>query len=171
MIEQLETQTHRLLLRPLQQSDFAFIFELVNTKQWLANIGDRNVRSVADAQLYIQRILANPNIRYCIIELNDQNIPIGIITLIKRDYLTHWDLGFALLPAYAGQGFALEASNAVLNYLSRNTTVTKMSAITLPDNSSSVNLLTKLGFSFEKDLLRDGEQLHLYTLSMPRAVG
>lgn len=171
MIEQLEMQTDRLLLRPLKQSDFAFIFDLVNTKQWLANIGDRNVRSVADAQLYIQRILANPNIRYCIFETNDQNIPIGIITLIKRDYLTHWDLGFALLPAYTGQGFALEASNAVLKYLSKDTNVTKLFAITLPENSSSVNLLTKLGFSFEKELARDGEQLHLYALSMSPTLG
>lgn len=171
MIEQLETQTHRLLLRPLQQSDFAFIFELVNTKQWLANIGDRNVRSVADAQSYIQTILANPNIRYCIIQIKEQNAPIGIITLIKRDYLTHWDLGFALLPTYAAQGFAFEASNAVLNYISKKTNVTKLFAITLPDNLPSVNLLTKLGFSFEKELLRDGEQLHLYALSMRRTLG
>jgi [ribosomal protein S5]-alanine N-acetyltransferase len=171
MIEQLEMQTDRLLLRPLKQSDFAFIFDLVNTKQWLANIGDRNVRSVTDAQLFIQRILANPNIRYCIFETNDQNIPIGIITLIKRDYLTHWDLGFALLPAYTGQGFALEASNAVLKYLSKDTNVTKLFAITLPENSSSVNLLTKLGFFFEKELARDGEQLHLYALSMPPTLG
>jgi len=46
-------ETERLTLRPLTTGDAAFILELVNDPDWLRNIGDRNVHTLADAERYI----------------------------------------------------------------------------------------------------------------------
>ena len=46
-------QTERLILRKLDESDSAFIIELLNSPGWLKFIGDRNVRTTEEAENYI----------------------------------------------------------------------------------------------------------------------
>ena len=43
-------ETDRLILQPTTSADAKFILELVNTPKWIANIGDRNVKSIEDAK-------------------------------------------------------------------------------------------------------------------------
>ncbi len=51
-------ETTRLLLRPTDERDAAFIRDLLNTPKWLEFIGDRKVRTEEQARLYIRsRIL------------------------------------------------------------------------------------------------------------------
>lgn len=102
--------TPRTFIRPLEQGDSVFILELVNSDGWLQFIGDRQVGSVDAALAYIKKILESPHITYRVVNLQDQNIPIGIVTLIKKDYLPFHDIGFAFLPAFAGKGYAYEAT-------------------------------------------------------------
>ena len=45
--------TERLLIRPLTANDSDFIVELLNDPSFIQNIGDRNVRTVEDAEKYI----------------------------------------------------------------------------------------------------------------------
>jgi [ribosomal protein S5]-alanine N-acetyltransferase len=73
---------------------------------------------------------------------------IGLVGLVKRDYLSEPDLGFALLDAYAGRGLAYEAARAVLP-LARAQGLKRMLAITDPDNRRSIALLDRLGFELE----------------------
>ena len=42
-------ETGRLLLREFTDSDSAFFLELLNDPAWIRNIGDRHVRTVAEA--------------------------------------------------------------------------------------------------------------------------
>ena len=76
------------------------------------------------------------------------------VTAIARgisvgDELEYADLGYALLPEYWSQGFAREASLAILNDGHENHNLNVIAAITYPDNVSSNNLLKKLGFSLK----------------------
>jgi len=87
--------TARLLIEPLQSSDHPFILDLVNTPGWLEFIGDRNLHSVSEAIVYINKIINNPSIKYWVIKLKESAIPIGIVSFIKRDYLQFHDIGFA----------------------------------------------------------------------------
>ena len=91
----------------------------MNTPGWLKFIGERNVRSPEYALEYINRILHNENVAYWTVKLKPNSIPIGVITLIKRDYLPHHDIGFAFLPEYSGKGYAYEATSAVMHELSK----------------------------------------------------
>lgn len=160
-------KTERLLLRALNSTDNGFMFELVNTAGWIRFIGDRNVRNIEDAYQYIQRILSNPNVAYLVVTLRDDETPLGIISFIKRDYLDHHDIGFAFLPAHAGKGYAFEAANVVLSeQLKKHTTIV---ATTLKDNTSSIQLLKKLGFNFSKEIINEEDILQLYAIENKKA--
>ena len=160
-------ETKYLFIEPLSQKDAPFIFELVNTPGWLKFIGDRNVRDLDYALAYIERILSNPNVAYWVVKLKKDLTSIGVITLIKRDYLQHHDLGFAFLPEYSGKGFAFEALSEVIVQLSKLSEHTVFEAITIKDNFASIKLLEKSGFVFNKTIQVEQDELCLYTFQIP----
>ena len=165
--------TARLTVKLLSLTDAPFILELVNTEGWLKFIGNRNITSDTEAQAYIQRILENPNITYWVVQRNEQQDLIGIVTYIKRDYLEHHDIGFAFLPNVAKNGYAYEATTAVLEKLVREHNLTYILATTIPENAPSIKLLQKLGLGFEKELEMGNLKLQVYgaaavTLKLPQ---
>ena len=46
-------ETNRLLLRKFSVDDAPFMLRLVNEPSWIEYIGDRNVRTLEDAQKYL----------------------------------------------------------------------------------------------------------------------
>ena len=154
--------TERLSLDLLTVNDHAFMRELMNTRGWLTFIGNRNIHSDEDAISYINKINGNPDFTYWTVRLKQHDKPIGVITFLKRIYLPHFDIGFAFLPEYFGQGYAFEAAGQVLSIVKRLPAHATVLATTIPTNSSSIKLLTKLGFSFEKEIEEGDLKLHVY---------
>jgi [ribosomal protein S5]-alanine N-acetyltransferase len=155
--------TKRLSLELITTDDHAFVAELVNTEGWLEFIGDRHVHSREDAINYIKKIQNTPDLYYWVVKLKETDTPIGILSFLKRGYLDHFDIGFAFLPAFNGHGYAYEAANVVLSGAGKNSKHTTILAVTLPHNSSSIKLLTKLGLHFEKEILQHNEVLLVYS--------
>jgi [ribosomal protein S5]-alanine N-acetyltransferase len=155
--------TSRLALNPLDVTDNPFIFELVNTPNWIKFIGDRNVHSYEDASNYIQKILDNPDAHYKIVRLKETSQPIGVITFIKRHYLDHSDIGFAFMPYFYKKGYAFEATKAVLDDIVSDKTHTHILATTLKDNVNSIGLLGKLGLTYYKDILVGDDELMVFS--------
>jgi RimJ/RimL family protein N-acetyltransferase len=146
-------ETERLILRRLTTAAAAFIFELVNEPSFLQNIGDRNVRTHADAIRYIEQ---GPIASYdqhgfglYLVELKDLHVPIGICGVLRRDTLEYPDIGFAFLPHFWRQGYAIESAKAVMGYARNVLGLKAIAAITSPDNEASIKLLEKLGFQFQ----------------------
>ncbi len=145
--------TSRLHVKQLSEELHAsFILQLVNSPGWLRYIGDRNIHSLQDAGQYI---FNGPIVSYAthgyglwLVKRIEDDAPIGICGLIKRDYLPHPDLGYALLPQYEGQGYATEAAAAVMQYAKEVLSIPIIAAITTDDNVPSLRLLFKLGFDF-----------------------
>lgn len=161
-------ETERLILRRLTVEDGEFILELLNDPSWLRFIGDKGVRTLDDACDYI---LKSPIAMYerlgfglYLTELKYESVPIGICGLIKRDSLEDVDIGFAFLPNYRGKGYAFESASAVMSYGRRNFGLSRVVAITSPDNYGSAKLLEKLGFNFEKmvKLSSDSKEVKLF---------
>ena len=86
--------------------------------------------------------------------------------LLKRDYLDHPDIGFAFLPEYTGKGYAYEIVKEIIYYGLNVLQFEKILAIVLPENSSSVKLLERLGFTYEKNFISPdtNEELCLYSI-------
>ena len=76
--------------------------------------------------------------------------------------MDHPDFGFAFLPEYTGQGYALEMAVAAMAYAEEVLKLEKLVAITLPANRRSIQLLIKLGFRFEKTMMVEGDELFLF---------
>jgi [ribosomal protein S5]-alanine N-acetyltransferase len=161
---QTQLTTTRLELSSLELSDSAFIFDLLNTENWIRFIGNRNINSDEDAVNYIQKIRDNLDARYKVVRLKDELTPIGVITFIKRHYLDHWDIGFAFLPEYAKKGYAFEATKAVLDEVKNDKSHEFILATTLKDNINSINLLEKLGLKYDKDILIGDDNLMLFSM-------
>ncbi|MFZ1527769.1 MAG: GNAT family N-acetyltransferase [Ferruginibacter sp.] len=157
---QAQFSTPRLMLRLISEEDTVFIRALVNSEGWLQFIGNRNVYSDEDALRYIQKIKNTPELFYWVVNLKGGNEPIGIISFLKRSYLDHFDIGFAFLPEFGGQGYALEATREVLAEAEKQHET--LLASTIPPNKRSIHLLKKLGFRFEKEIEVEKETLHVY---------
>jgi [ribosomal protein S5]-alanine N-acetyltransferase len=155
--------TQRLTLSPITEDDYSFMLALVNTKGWLEFIGDRKVHSKEDAIKYIQKIKKTEDLNYWIVRLKNNNTSIGIISFLKRSYLENFDIGFAFLPEFYGYGYAYEAAKEILSVVSKKPEHAKILATTVPQNTNSIKLLTKLGFYFEKEIEIQNEKLHVYS--------
>ena len=162
---EIKYKTERLILNALCLTDTEFISELVNTQEWIKFIGDRNIRTKEDAKNYVQRIIDNPNINYWVVKLKNDNLSIGIITFIKRDYLEYHDIGFAFLPKYAKNGYAFEATKTVLNDAINKKNHRQILATTITENINSITLLKKLGLNFEKEIEVGKDLLMIYSVT------
>jgi len=155
-------ETERLNLAEVDFIHTSFIFELLNTPGWLAFIGDRNIKSLEDAGNYVQKIQDSAVINYWVASLKETRTTIGIVTYVKRDYLAHWDIGFAFLPQYAKQGYAYEAAKRILAEVLKNPFSNYIVATVVKENIHSIKLLEKLGLTFQEEIDRDGQSLLLY---------
>ncbi len=161
-------QSQRLILCELSENDADFIRELVNRPEWKQFIGDRAIHSREDSLSYISKIQNSPHVKYWLVKIIENEIPIGIITFIQRDYLDHPDLGFAFLKEYTNLGFAYEAAQLVMENLAKDSKNHTLLASTLPSNVQSVKLLEKLGFQFSTVVLHDNENLQIYKVSLAK---
>lgn len=155
--------TSRLSIHLLRIEDHEFIRELVNTQGWLQYIGDRNIHSDGDALRYVQHVLNSPAVTYWVVTIKQTDTSIGIVSLIKRAYLEHFDIGFAFLPQHVGLGYAYEATGALLAMLHHLPEYKTMLATTVPENTKSVGLLKKLGFHYSHELEVETTKLHIYS--------
>ncbi|MCX6169318.1 MAG: GNAT family N-acetyltransferase [Ignavibacteriales bacterium] len=158
-------ETERLSLRELTTSDTKFVIQLLNSPGWIEFIGNRNVNSEEEAALHIQKIIDSSDKIYWVVELKASKTKIGIITFIKRDYLEWHDIGFAFLPEFTNMGYAYEAAKTVLMNVIKNSQEPYILATTIAENVSSIKLLKKLGLEFSKEIVAEGEKLHLYSAS------
>ncbi|MFI2743484.1 GNAT family N-acetyltransferase [Zhouia sp. PK063] len=163
-------QTERLLIRPTEEEDAEFILELLNTPKWINYIGDRNVNTVIEAKEYINKKM-RPQLEklgfsnYTVIRKQD-NQKLGTCGLYDREGLDGIDIGFAFLPSYEHQGYALEAAKELKNAAFHVFNIDRISAITKKSNLSSQKLLEKLGLQFSgvTKLLNDEEELYIYKI-------
>ena len=161
--------TERLRLKEFTTADTDFIIALLNSPGWLQFIGDRNVRTKEEAHTYLEngplKSYKENGFGLWMVELKEENIPIGMCGIIDRPNLDNPDIGFAFLPEYNGKGYAYEMAAATLDYAREALNMQVIYAITLPDNKSSIRLLEKIGLSYSKVIRFEGseEELLLYS--------
>jgi RimJ/RimL family protein N-acetyltransferase len=163
-------ETDRLFLRKLALDDAEFILELLNERSFLQFIGDKGLRTLADAREYI---LQGPIASYerhgfglYLTVLKEGAVPMGICGLLKREALADVDIGFAFLPRFWSKGYALESALAVKAHGLDILGLKRIVAITNPDNEASIRLLEKLGLRYERliSLSEGAPEIKLYAL-------
>ena len=147
-------ETERLILREAVETDDSFILDLLNQPSFIKNIGDRNVRTLEQARDVIENKYRQSYRDFgyglYIVELKKIEMPIGFCGFVKREFLPDADIGFAFLPHFERKGFAFESADAVMKYGREVLKLKRILAITTQNNHSSIKLLGKLGFEFER---------------------
>ncbi len=159
-------ETPRLILRQFTTADAPFVLALLNSDGWLQFIGDRGVRTLEDAEKYIAdkfigSYAANGFGLYEVI-LKSENTPIGMCGLVNREGLEGVDIGFAMLPGFAGKGHAFEAASATLEFAKTKIGLKRVLAITMETNVRSIKLLERIGLRFDGKIMFGEEELMLY---------
>lgn len=158
-------ETTRLSLRPTIEEDAEFIFELLNSPKWLQNIGDRNIKSVQEAEQYIKEKMLPPLQRlgysnYTIIRKTDLQ-KIGTCGLYDREGIEGIDIGYAMLPEFEGKGYAFEAAQKLKTMAYYEFGIKSICAITTKENLASQKLLEKLGLRSKGTIKLPGEEEEL----------
>jgi RimJ/RimL family protein N-acetyltransferase len=143
-------ETERLTIRRITLDDAAFMVETLNDPGFIANIGDRGVRTVEEAEAYIRdRVLASYEAHgfgMFRVALKRDDTGIGTAGFVRREGLDGPDLGFAFHAAHTGRGYGHEAAAALLGWGRETLALPPLLAITAIDNHASAALLRKLGF-------------------------
>jgi RimJ/RimL family protein N-acetyltransferase len=163
-------ETERLQLRLITIEDAAFILELFNSPNYIKFVGDRNVRTIEDAEKYLE-IKILPHIEkfgygtYIVIRKLDQ-VKIGMCGIYMRDEMEFPDIGFAFFPEFEGKGYGFESANFLKNIGFSEFGLHKIGGITVEYNHNSRKLLEKLGLKFIKNFFRkdDPEELMYYEI-------
>jgi ribosomal-protein-alanine N-acetyltransferase len=167
-----ELETPRLSLRRLEPDDAEFLVGLLNQPSFLANIGDRGVRNADDARRYLRE---GPMAMYgrfgfglWLLSRRGDGAPIGMCGLLKRDTLPDVDVGYALLPQFWGQGYALEAVQATLRHAASKFGLKRVIGVVSEGNAASIRVLEKAGMRFERMVsMQPGEpEIRLYGLTL-----
>ena len=165
-------ETERLLIRPTSTEDATFILDLYNSPKYIAFVGNKNLVTKADAELYIENRMITQLKRlgfsnYTVIRKSDK-IRIGCVGLYDREGVNGIDIGYSFLPNYEGKGYAFEAAAALKSAAKNSFSLKKLKAITVKENTGSRKLLEKLGFSFEEiiHIPNDPNELMLYTTQL-----
>jgi [ribosomal protein S5]-alanine N-acetyltransferase len=161
-------ETERLHLRRLTLDDAGFLIEVFNDPAFIRFVGDRNIRTIDDAESFLEKGPFESYRRHgyghhAVIRKADSQ-PLGICGFIKRDALEDVDIGFSLLPPYRQQGYGFEAASAMMAHGRDTLGFRRIVAIASPDNDASIRLLGRLGLTYERmvQLSENGESLSLF---------
>ena len=145
----LETDRLRLRWFTGTDTDADFLRALLNDPGWLANIGPRNVRTRRQAHTWIATrhtaVYGRAGFGFWAVERKSDGALMGMCGLIKRDTLMEVDVGYALMPAFRGHGYAREAAAACVRYAHEVLGLPEVWGITGPDNAASAGVLQRIG--------------------------
>ena len=155
-------ETERLRLRRVTLDDADLMLDVWNDPAFVRHVGDRGVRTLEQAHKELQagalRLYAKFGYGPYVMVLKSDGSRIGICGLFKRDNIECPDIGFAVLPAYCSQGYAKEASLAVVEHAREDLALHALAAIVSPGNVPSVKLIEKLGLSFDRMITMPGDE-------------
>ncbi len=168
----LETDRLRLRWFTATPTDADFLLALLNDPGWLANIGERNVRTRRQALAWIATrhtaTYGRLGFGFWAVERKSDDVLVGMCGLIKRDTLMEADVGYALMPAFRGQGYAREAAAACVRYALDVLGLPEVWGITGPANAGSAAVLRQVGLHDAGITRLVGEERETWLFKSPR---
>lgn len=163
-------ETARLRVERLRSDHVDEIRRLQVDPVVMAHLG--GVMTEAQSQAYLTRNLAHWAVHehgLWIVYERDGQAPIGralLRHLVVGD-IDEVETGYAFYAPYWGRGYATEVTRACLDAGFGRLGLPSIVAVTTPGNATSQHVLTKCGFRFERECVREGDTLHLYRALPP----
>ena len=168
----LETDRLRLRWFTDTDADADFLRALLNDPGWLANIGERNVRTRRQARGWIATrhtaTYGRLGFGFWGVERKSDGRLLGMCGLTKRDTLLEADVGYALMPEFRGHGYAREAAAACVRYAHDVLGLAEVWGITGPANAASATVLQEIGLKDAGITRLVGEERETWLFKTPR---
>lgn len=149
-------ETERMVLRAFTLDDVDAMFELNSDAEIIRYVGNTPFKSMEEAR---SSLIEGPLRDYevygygrfaCVLKESGK-----VIGFSGIKYLTEIDeneLGYRFLPQYWGLGLAKEAARAVIPFARARLKMSRLVSAIHPDNTGSKNVVSKLGFRYEKEI-------------------
>ena len=146
-----DLKTQRLILRALTENDADAIFALRSDPLTFKYVDIKPYETIERANRFIKAVNKDIDMKEALfwgIEHRNEQLVIGTVCVWNyNEEHTQAELGYELNSKYYRQGYMHEAITAVLDHLKRLNHIKTLDAITHEDNTPSLKLLGKHGFT------------------------
>ena len=167
------TETARLRLRHLKQSDLPFVVELFGSLEVMrySRTGPLHANQAAKVLEQFLRSYssetysAQPLSQWGVVEKSTEML-IGLCGFwppVPRPP-GEWELAYRFLAGHWGQGFATETATACREIAFSTAEVNAISAFVEPTHTASIRVAEKVGLRFECEVFYQGFLVHKYLL-------
>lgn len=159
-------ETERLILRKLTESDLNSVAAMRADADIMRYIREpQNRREALNWIKLVSSRWEREKIGFCSVILKETAQFIGWCGLWQLKETDEIEVGYALFKEFWGRGFAVEASEAVLEYGFTELNLPKIVACANPGNKGSRRVMEKLGMTFDHIGNYYGRDLVHYTIT------
>jgi [ribosomal protein S5]-alanine N-acetyltransferase len=170
-IMQIILQTPRLLLRHITETDAPLVYALNTSPGVLQYVHEPTLKDEADALRVIKEIILPQyslyNLGRWAIERKEDNQFMGWCGLKYLADINEVDLGYRLMPAYWGKGYATEAARHTLQFGFDQRSLQTIVGRVHINNLASAAVLEKIGMQYQYMAEEDGETIKVYEAHNP----
>ena len=160
-------ETPRLILREMELTDAAFFFELNSDPLVTQYTGDgafENMEEAVKITEYVRNQYVKNGYGRWLVILKETSEPIGWCGLKYHEDEKFVDLGYRFMQRYWGRGYATEASRPCMDYGFNVVKLDRIVGRVMKGNTASINVLTKMGMTFLKEDLCEGNDSLIYEI-------
>lgn len=159
-------ETERLIVRHYTIEDADNFFLLNGDPEVMRYI--RPVKSREETNAFLNEVIEysknNPAYGRMAVNEKQTNVFVGSFAIIPLEKTEYMQLGYSLLPAYWGKGFATELVKYGLRYIFDKTSLTEIFGVTESMNIASQNVLLKSGFNKHSTVMEGTKELFRFIL-------
>ena len=163
-----QLETDRLLLRPVQETDRAFLYTLLGhpdvMRYWLTG------RPMTPAEVDKLTTHFSGDYASLLVTKKATEEAIGLAGIVPCDYLgvADYEFGWGLMPDFWGKGYATEMTHALIAVGFRELPIKRILALAHPANVGSWRVLEKAGMTLIKEVeTTDRGPRRVYSLRRP----
>lgn len=158
-----QLETDRLNLRRLIQADIQPFYEFVSDSEstrYMAFTDEQ--KTLEGATEMVDWTIASYDtdnaVFVLVITLKDSGDYIGSLGASPDADADAIEIFYNLLADYRGQGYAIEASKRLVEYLQSEQNLSRIVAYVMTGNAPSIKVAKKLGMEFDADVVREGHE-------------
>lgn len=161
-------ETARLVVRRFTENDFENFFVLNGNSEVMRFI--RPVKTKEECDVFLEEHILRPAPhaylgRWAVDEKERGDFVGSFVIIPIPGDEKKIQLGYALMPAYWGKGYASEITKAGVEYFRNRTPLEILYAVTETPNIASEKVLVKSGFQFVNTKLEEGKELKVFRLT------
>jgi RimJ/RimL family protein N-acetyltransferase len=163
-------QSERLLLHPLSETDLDDLCLLNADPEVMRYLGNGLPRSREQVAERLQQMLGHWQKHGCgiwLVRARSDGRFLGRCGYADLHGYADMELAYALRRVAWGKGYCTEAAQTVVQHAFETMKLPRLLAVARPQNHASINVMRKLGMTFQEMIAFQGSEAVLYALDNP----